>query len=106
MMKIKRGWILTGILGIFSWGGLAITLPAGAAETPEGKATVIRATPGQIDHWRALRFGMFIHLGPVSLTGKEIGWSRATELTDTTTPWPEYDQLYKQFNPTAFNAAE
>ncbi len=106
MMKIKRGWILTGILGILSGGWLALPLMSTAAAAPAGKSTVIRAIPGQIDHWRALRFGMFIHWGPVSLTGKEIGWSRATELTDTTTPWPEYDQLYKQFNPTAFNAAE
>ena len=30
-------------------------------------------------HFGDLRFGMFIHWGPVSLTGKEIGWSRGRE---------------------------
>jgi alpha-L-fucosidase len=42
---------------------------------------------------------MFIHWGPVSLTGKEIGWSRGDE-----TPIAVYDELYKRFNPTNFNA--
>lgn len=54
-----------------------------------------------IEHWRSLRFGMFIHWGPVSLTGHEIGWSRGAQ-----TPIDVYDDLYKQFNPTNFNADE
>jgi len=44
---------------------------------------------------------MFIHWGPVSLTGHEIGWSRGAQ-----TPIEVYDNLYKQFNPTNFNADE
>ncbi len=51
--------------------------------------------------WRESRFGMFIHWGPVSLKGTEIGWSRGKEV-----PIDEYDQLYKQFNPTKFDAEE
>ncbi len=35
-----------------------------------------KADPAAVTHWQSLRFGMFIHWGPVSLTGKEIGWSR------------------------------
>src|SRR5512141_3059449 len=54
---------------------------------------------GALANWRAKRFGMFIHWGPVSLTGHEIGWSRGAE-----TPIEVYDNLYKQFNPTDFNA--
>ncbi|MGE5608592.1 MAG: alpha-L-fucosidase [Bacillota bacterium] len=50
--------------------------------------------------WRDARFGMFIHWGPVSLKGTEIGWSRGREV-----PTAEYDNLYKQFNPTRFDAA-
>jgi alpha-L-fucosidase len=56
---------------------------------------------GAIDRWRDMRFGMFIHWGPVSLKGTEIGWSRGAEV-----PIAEYDQLYKQFNPTQFDADE
>ncbi|GAH74855.1 unnamed protein product, partial [marine sediment metagenome] len=51
--------------------------------------------------WREARFGMFIHWGPVSLKGTEIGWSRGKEV-----PIEEYDNLYKQFNPEKFDASE
>lgn len=51
--------------------------------------------------WMDARFGMFIHWGPVSLKGTEIGWSRGREI-----PVAEYDTLYKQFNPINFNAEE
>jgi alpha-L-fucosidase len=44
---------------------------------------------------------MFIHWGPVSLKGTEIGWSRGDGV-----PIEEYDNLYKQFNPSKFNADE
>jgi alpha-L-fucosidase len=59
------------------------------------------ADPAAVAHWQSLRFGMFIHWGPVSLTGHEIGWSRGAQ-----TPIEVYDNLYKQFNPTNFNADE
>jgi alpha-L-fucosidase len=51
--------------------------------------------------WREMRFGMFIHWGPVSLAGTEIGWSRGREV-----PEAEYDQLYLRFNPERFDAEE
>ena len=52
-----------------------------------------------IKRWQDMRFGMFIHWGPVSLTGEEIGWSRAVQ-----TPIEVYDNLYRRFNPTKFDA--
>lgn len=55
----------------------------------------------RLQWWREARFGMFVHWGPVSLTGHEIGWSRGAE-----TPVEVYDNLYKKFNPTNFNADE
>jgi alpha-L-fucosidase len=58
-----------------------------------------KADPAAVARWQDMRFGMFIHWGPVSLTGHEIGWSRGTQ-----TPIEVYDNLYKQFNPTNFNA--
>jgi alpha-L-fucosidase len=51
--------------------------------------------------WRDLRFGLFIHWGPVSLRGTEIGWSRGREV-----PYEDYDNLYKEFNPVLFDADE
>ncbi len=58
-----------------------------------------QATPGVIRDWQNKRFGMFVHWGPVSLKGTEIGWSRGREV-----PTEEYDQLYTRFNPDRFNA--
>ena len=54
-----------------------------------------------LEDWRDMRFGMFIHWGPVSVTGKEIGWSRGTEI-----PRREYDVLPTRFDPTHFDAGE
>jgi alpha-L-fucosidase len=60
--------------------------------------------------WRDTRFGMFIHWGPVSLTGLELSWSRANSNTNNPnngeTPVEVYDNLYKSFNPTNFNAQD
>jgi alpha-L-fucosidase len=61
----------------------------------------IPASPAAVKNWQDARFGMFIHWGPVSLKGTEIGWSRGSQV-----PIEEYDNLYKQFNPTQFNADE
>ncbi len=57
------------------------------------------AVANRLNWWREARFGMFIHWGPVSLKGTEIGWSRGQEV-----PIPEYDTLYQRFNPTNVNA--
>jgi alpha-L-fucosidase len=60
--------------------------------------------------WREARFGLFIHFGPVALTGKEISWSRANSNPQCPnhgpTPVEVYDRLYRQFNPTNFNATD
>ncbi|MBS0030912.1 alpha-L-fucosidase [Chitinophaga sp. 22321] len=54
-----------------------------------------------MDKFMDLRFGMFIHWGPVALRGTEIGWSRHVQV-----PAADYDTLYKIFNPVKFNAEE
>lgn len=61
----------------------------------------IKTSKTVIDDFMDKRFGMFIHFGPVSLRGTEIGWSRGKEV-----PTEEYDNLYKEFNPVLFNADE
>jgi len=54
----------------------------------------------KLQWWQDARFGMFIHWGPVTLTGKEIGWSRSS------TGIAKYDSLYLRFNPKNFDAME
>jgi alpha-L-fucosidase len=77
---------------------LALVFSLNAAEA---KRTVA-ANPAhakKLAWWQEARFGMFIHWGPVSLTGTEIGWARGQQI-----PIAEYDNLYKKFNPVNFNA--
>ncbi|MEO8416944.1 MAG: alpha-L-fucosidase, partial [Ginsengibacter sp.] len=69
-----------------------------AQATPEVAAN-IKTSNKIMDGFMDLRFGMFIHWGPVTLRGTEIGWSRGTEV-----PVEEYDNLYKEFDPVLFNA--
>ncbi len=61
----------------------------------------LRTNQESLKEFLDMRFGMFIHWGPVALKGEEISWSRGREI-----PKEEYDQLYKEFNPELFNAAE
>jgi alpha-L-fucosidase len=67
--------------------------------------------PERMAWWGEARFGLFIHWGPVSLKGTEIGWSRGGERrgygsAGNQIPVAVYDNLYKEFNPTNFNASE
>ncbi len=82
-----------------------LTLAQTAVVTSDTNAAAAR-----IRWWREARFGMFIHYGPVTLTGKEISWSRANSNPKCPnkgpTPIAVYDNLYKQFDPTNFNAAD
>ncbi len=79
-------------------------LTAAGAEQPR------KATPESLERWRAMRFGMFIHWGPISLKATEISWSRANSNPQCPNNGPipvaEYDNLYTRFNPTNFNAKE
>ncbi|MEO8855251.1 MAG: alpha-L-fucosidase [Ginsengibacter sp.] len=69
-----------------------------AQSTPVVAAN-IKTSKKIMDGFMDLRFGMFIHWGPVTLRGTEIGWSRGTEV-----PVEDYDNLYKEFDPVLFNA--
>ncbi len=73
--------------------GSSLVVAQPAADSPR------TPDPESLERWQAMRFGMFIHWGPVSLKGTEIGWSRGREV-----PEQEYDQLFRQFNPTQFDA--
>ena len=67
--------------------------------------------------WQDAKVGLTMHWGPIALRGTEIGWSRVgrtavpgSELTGWSStaqvPAPDYDSLYKEFNPVLFNAEE
>ncbi len=97
----------TWLFSVFMLAGSGLSVLARGADVGRADATSRAAealTPSgadtRLDWWRAARFGLFIHWGPVSLKGTEIGWSRGREV-----PVAEYDQLYERFNPEQFDAA-
>ena len=81
-----------------------VPLAAANAELPQ------KAKPECLQRWREARFGMFIHWGPVSLKETEISWSRANSNpkcpNNGQIPVAVYDNLYKAFNPTKFDAKQ
>ena len=62
--QMASALVLAGLLG---------ALPGVAAE--ENGAS-LKASAQDMARWRQLKFGLFVHWGPVSLRGTEIGWSR------------------------------
>ncbi len=98
-----RNFFLIGLLAalLFQSSKSCAAVTGGNAISAPAEPAWPKADPAAVAKWQALRFGMFIHWGPVSLTGKEIGWSRGAQ-----TPIEVYDNLYKEFNPTNFNADE
>jgi alpha-L-fucosidase len=78
---------------------LSILLAAATTASLSGADTAPPANAARLEEWRSMRFGMFIHWGPVSLKGTEIGWSRGAQV-----PIAEYDLLYTKFNPVQFDA--
>jgi len=96
-MRIKKGLAEIILLVVCA---MAV---AAQAETPAQHEV-------RLAWWRDARFGMFIHWGPVSLTGQELSWSRANSNTNCPNNGPipvaVYDNLYKKFDPTNFNASE
>ncbi len=106
------GWLATLILAA---GGLECA--RGAEVVDLSQVPQLHETPAQRDArlgwWRDAKFGMFLHWGPVALSGVELSWGRKANR-----PWdingvqaprtedPVYDHLYKKFNPVKFNARE
>lgn len=81
-----------------------------AGQIEAGEKDYLNAGERDVQQWREMKFGLFIHWGPVSLKGTEIGWSRGGERRGRggkgSIPVEVYDNLYKQFNPVKFNADE
>jgi alpha-L-fucosidase len=93
-------WFIYGPLYLI---GFLLTAAGGAPPGPQ-------PYPERLHWWAEARFGLFIHWGPVSLKETEISWSRANSNPKCPNkgdiPVEVYDNLYHQFNPTNFNAAE
>ena len=91
---MKNYLFLFSVFIIFSFG-----ISGNSFSQPSDSKRKLIGNEQKIEEWKDARFGMFIHWGPVSLKGTEIGWSRGREI-----PIEEYDNLYKQFDAKNFNA--
>jgi alpha-L-fucosidase len=82
---------------------LLFCFAAGSEASGKQAKDLLKAAPGQMRWWQDARFGMFVCWGPVSLTGREIGWSRGKARPDQVqggrgpTPAEVYDNLYRQW---------
>jgi len=100
-MRIHPTLILVAGLVLVGQLTLAAAEPTAPPESNEQRIA-------RMKWWQEARFGMFVHWGPVSLKGTEIGWSRDPGPNGArgSIPAAEYDSLYKQFNPTKFSAKQ
>lgn len=88
--------------------------PTCALANPDPPASeTAAAEEARLRWWRDAKFGMFLHWSPVSLQGTELSWSRkGRKPLDVTgdpagpTADPEYDNLYRRFDPTSFDAGQ
>jgi alpha-L-fucosidase len=70
------------------------------------------ASPEDMRWWETARFGQFVHWNPSCLVETEISWGRNGprepdgEPAHSGVPLEVYDNLYRRFNPTRFNAEE
>jgi alpha-L-fucosidase len=90
---MKKNLVLFAVIIILSFGISGNSF----SQASNSKGSLI-GNEQKIEEWKDARFGMFIHWGPVTLKGTEIGWSRGREI-----PIEEYDNLYKQFDAKNFN---
>lgn len=89
--------------------GLLVSASPALAQTTRKAETYLQASAEDLQWFREARFGLFVCWGPVTLKGTEIGWSRGGERRGTggkpgTIPVEVYDNLYKQWKPTKFDA--
>jgi len=108
-MKISRKELIAFAIIMF----LCPFLSCAENEVSQPVKNTSSETLPKIQWWREAKFGLFIHWGPVSLRGTEISWSRGGKRRGPDAAFelgaisPEtYDNLFKKFNPTKFNAKE
>jgi len=102
--------LLSSVVLARGFPGAALAENRTTAEAAKPAKPYLHASPEDIAKWRELKFGLFVHWGPVSLEGTEIGWSRGGPRRGTggtgQIPLEVYDNLYKKFNPVKFDARQ
>ncbi|HRZ54632.1 MAG TPA: alpha-L-fucosidase, partial [Candidatus Paceibacterota bacterium] len=107
-----KGRLVGLVLAAFTLTATALAGPADQASpaAPAIETPTVRPYSERLRWWAEARFGIFVHWGPVSLKGTEISWSRANTNPKCPNRGPipadVYDNLYREFNPTNFDAGQ
>ena len=102
-VHVAKRWVALSVCLIVC---LAASVAASAQSIPGEQQQQYAA---RMKWWKDARFGWFICWGPCSLMASEIGWSRngprpGIGVGEGGIPMDVYDNLYKRFNPTQFDA--
>ena len=114
-MNSARRFRLCAVCGAMALAMLGAEVAMGE-DSPAPEEAYLQAKQEDMAWFTNARFGMFVHWGPVSLKGTEIGWSRGgvrpgappgmRNETEEGVPKAEYDALYQRFDPVNFDAEE
>lgn len=106
--RVKRSGVLCPALVVCFLTACSVTSPT--ADILKKPKDYLHAGEQDMQRWREMKFGLFVHWGPVSLMGTEIGWSRGGERRGRKgtgeIPVEVYDNLYRSFYPAKFKAKE
>lgn len=87
---------------------LSLPLPTYAQGTIAQLTETVQQREERIKWFRDAKFGLFIHWGPAAISGEEISWGMKDRIEGgdrhKVVPRDEYMNLYKEFNPTKFDA--
>jgi alpha-L-fucosidase len=97
------------LIFIFCFAILLVLQTKAQKNENEEKSSPVYQNDAKLEWFRDAKFGLFMHWGPSSVKGTEIGWSRYSHPFDHgdgagIVPNEEYDNLYKKFNPVKFDA--
>ncbi|HEY3333042.1 MAG TPA: alpha-L-fucosidase [Capsulimonadaceae bacterium] len=92
----------------------ASTSNIAASEAHAAGPEYLFASAEEMQWWRDAKFGLFVHWGPASLGGGDISWCRKgperigdhQTVVEPQIPADVYDALYREFNPTLFDARQ
>ncbi|HVI45014.1 MAG TPA: alpha-L-fucosidase, partial [Chitinophaga sp.] len=109
-MKSISTFIVAGCMLL--WEGVAVAQQVkDSIPLEHGAHRIGLRTDADMQRWRSLRFGQFIHWGVYAIPGGEWNGKTYNGAAEWIRSWKEmpnkdYDNLYKQFNPTQYNPVQ
>ncbi len=104
--------MLTKLRCIISMFAIVVLILLNSGQGLAEEALDLNAYKQKMKEWQDLKYGLFVHWGPCSIAGVEIGWGRKAPRQGVSSTWyptdaipgEEYDNLHKEFDPVDFDA--